>query len=76
MTNPRRDPYKGRQMYSKDTVTKKQMDRKVDRVETRLDYHIVRLRVMRDELRLLQSQMSRLGALGLLRNPEQEKEEE
>ncbi len=76
MTNPRRDPYKGRQMYSKDTVTQKQLDRKVDRVEMRLDHHIVRLRAMRDEIRLLQTQMSRLGSLGLLRNVEQEKEEE
>ncbi len=76
MTNQRRDPYKGRQMYPKDTVTHKQLDRKVDRVETRLDHHLARVRRLTEDVRLLQSQMSRLVALGseLLRRGKEEEE--
>ncbi len=73
MTNQRRDPYTGRQMYSKDTVTRKQMDRKVDRVELRVDHLLQRVRGLAGDVRLLQTQMSRLVSFGLMRN---EKEEE
>ncbi len=59
MTN-RRDPYKGRQMYPKDTVTRKQMDRVSDRSEARIDLHRDRLRRLTLDVRVLQSQMTRL----------------
>ncbi len=72
MTNQRKDPYKGRQMYPKDTVTQKQLDRKVDRVEYRLDHYKARVRALTEDVRILQTQMTRVGRLGLLRNIEEE----
>ncbi len=73
MTDSRRDPYKGRQMYPKDTVTKKQMDRKVDRVETRLDHLLERVRGIATDVGLLRTQLSRVL---LFERYEQEAEEE
>ncbi len=48
-------------MYPKDTVTKKQMDRKVDRLEARVDHHRDRVRSLTLDVRVLQSQLTRMG---------------
>ncbi len=61
-------------MYPKDTVTKKQMDRKVDRLETRVDHHLDRLRKLTLEFRVMQSQMTRFEVF--LRSLVLEREEE
>ncbi len=47
-------------MYPKDTVTQKQLDRKVDRLEMRFDHHINRLRRLTKDVRLLQSQITHM----------------
>ncbi len=55
-----KDKFKGRQMYPKDTVTRKQMDRQDDRQTRRIDLHKDRLDRVRDDVALLKTQMSRL----------------
>ncbi len=62
MTDPgwHKDKYKGRQMYPKDTVTRKQMDRQDDRQTRRIDLHRDRLDKVRQEVAALQAQMAKL----------------
>ncbi len=48
-------------MYPKDTVTQKQMDRKFDRLEARVDHHRDRVRALTLDVRVLQSQLTRMG---------------
>ncbi len=54
------DKYMGRQMYPKDTVTRKQMDRQDDRQTRRIDLYKEKHLRLQKEVRLLQTQMSRL----------------
>ncbi len=55
-----KDKFKGRQMYPKDTVTRKQMDRQDDRQTRRIDLHKDRLDRVRDQVAVLRTQMDRL----------------
>ncbi len=59
-------------MYPKDTITKKQMDRVSDRMDARTDHLRDRVRRLTADVRILQTQMSRVGRLGLLRKIEEE----
>ncbi len=55
-----KDKYKGRQMYPKDTVTRKQMDRQDDRQTRRIDLWKEKHNRLLEQVRVLQTQMSRL----------------
>ncbi len=68
------DKYMGRQMYPKDTVTRKQMDRQDDRQTRRIDLYKDKHLRLQKEVRLLQTQMSRLLDIIEIDDVEEEKQ--
>ncbi len=68
------DKYMGRQMYPKDTVTRKQMDRQDDRQTRRIDLYKEKHLRLQKEVRLLQTQMSRLLDIIEIDDVEEEKQ--
>ncbi len=60
MTRFQPDQYKGRQMYPKDTVTRKQMDRQDDRQTRRVDLHRDRLERLIERVVKLEAQQDRV----------------